>query len=323
MQALTHPYLLAVLAAGLGALLAWLATGTLRRDRSEARAGLLALCGMRWRDFAHVVEDLLRDRGYAGNNEERLPGDGGFDLMMTRGRSQYLIVCKNGAAHRVSAASVRDLASLVEHQGAEGAVLATTGSVDAEAKSVALNRRVELMHGQDFWRQVKPWTPHELRVEAETGAAKQVRQRGAISAGVALVAGVLVALLAPRPEASLVAPAPAPVVRAAPTAVETVVAGSAAPEPAARLSESELAMRRTNAALEVRGNPTVQQAIWSTQSTLVVTLRSTVTTIPDSLLDQLCAPLVQFEELRYSRLQVESPAKQSSGAPMVRWRQCR
>lgn len=317
MQALTHPYVLAVLAGGVTALLAWLATLPLRPERSEARAGLRALCGMRWQEYSHVVEDLLRERGYAGNDEERLPGQGGFDLVMMRGRSQYLVVCKNGSAHRVTAAQIRELSSLVEMQGAEGAVLATTGAIEPEARALALNRRVEVLQGDELWRLAKPFTPHELRTEAEDEARRRTGHRIFFTALAALLVAVLVAVFAPTPDPSAeIVPAPA---RARPATARVAPEAAAEAEP----SEEELERRRAQAVLEMRGLPAVQNAVWSTQSTINVTLRDTITTIPDSLLDQLCMPVLQFEELRYTRLQVESPVAQPSGAPTVRWRQCR
>ena len=93
--------------------------------------------------------------------------------------------------------------------------------------------------------------------------------------------------------------------------------------PDASLTEDQLAARRASAALELRGNPTVQNAIWATKSTLVVTLHQAGVAVPDSMFDEACRVLVQYEELRYTRVQVESPALDPASTPNVRWRQCR
>ena len=96
-----NPTLLAI-AAALGAgLIASFVFGLWRSGRTEVAAGLHALCGVKWRDYAHLVEDVLRDRGFNRGDDERRPGEGGFDLMMTRGSSRYLIECKNGAAQQM------------------------------------------------------------------------------------------------------------------------------------------------------------------------------------------------------------------------------
>jgi restriction system protein len=333
----SNPLLVGLLAALVAGVVASFAAGLWRGGRNETAAGIHALCGMKWREYSHLVEDLLRERGFARSGEERRPGDGGFDLLMTRGSSRYLVECKNGAAHRVTEQAVRDLASLVELQGAEGAVLATTGHVDAGAYTVAANRRVELLAGNDLWRQIKPWVPHDLRAEAEARARGGFTRSLGITLAVAIAAGALVALLmpavAPVGAPAVVAPGPAaPASReaAAPAAAEPPAAAPVAapaeapialPDPT--LSEDQLAARRAQAAMEARGNPAVQNVVWSTKSTMVVSLRQPGTEITDALFDEVCRILVQFEEMRYTRLQIESPAQDPNAAPTVRWRQCR
>jgi restriction system protein len=323
--------LLAALIAGLGASFA---LGLWRGGRNETSAGLQALCGMKWREYSHLIEDLLRERGFARGADDRRPGEGGFDLLMTRGTSRYLVECKNGAAHRVTEQSVRDLAALVEMQGAEGAVLATTGEVDAAACVTAANRRVELIAGPNLWRQVKPWVPHDLKLEVEASARGGLAKGIAISLACAALAGFATVALWPRPVtdtapvAAAAAPPPAPAVTptadpsaAAPPPAAAPRAPAALPDP--NLTEEELASRRAMAAMETRSNPAVLNAVWSTKSTMVATLRQPGAEITDALFEHICGVLVQFEELRYTRLQIESPAVDPKAPATVRFKQCR
>lgn len=312
------------------------ALGLWRRGRTEADAGIHALCGFKWRDYAHLIEDLLRERGFNRSSDERRPGDGGFDLMMTRGSSRYLVDCKNGAAHRVTDQAIRELASMIELQGAEGAVLATTGQVDPSALQLAANSRIEVLAGADLWRQVKLWVPHELRDDAESRARTGFTKRLVLTAVFAISAGLIAAAVLPSvdevalPPAAATAPAlpAAPVATLPalatqpPTVVPTPDAVTPMAMPDASLTEEELSARRVSAALEVRGNPVVKNAVWSTKSTLVVSLHQPGAEIPDSLFDEVCRILVQHEELRYIRLQIESPAIEPEAAATVRWRQC-
>jgi restriction system protein len=340
METLLHPLLLGLLVALLAGGAAAYFLGFRRHSTLEADAGVRSLCAMKWRDYAHLIEDLLRERGFVRTGEERRPGEDGFDLLMARGSSRYLVECKNSAAHSVTAQVVRDLAAVVDLQGVEGAVLATTGTVDAAALELAANRRVEILTGAELWRQVKPWVPHDLLEEAQAHARAGDRRKLIISSAVALVAGIVVAL-----SASMLAPEPASapasagaaasvVVAPAPSATPaTSAAGMPAKMPDASLTEAALASRRASAALEVRGNPLVQHAVWSTKSTMVVTLHQPGAQIPDSLFDEVCRILVQYEELRYSRVQMESPpapaaateteaSQPSSSSATVRWKSC-
>lgn len=72
------------------------------------------------------------------------------------------------------------------------------------------------------------------------------------------------------------------------------------------------------AAARVADLPQATQALWSTQSTLVISMVSG-DGIDSGVVNDACAVLVEYEELRFTRLQLEPPP--GSNAP-VRWRQC-
>ena len=325
---LSQPFLLALLAALVVGSLVSFGLGLWKSGKHQAAAGMTALCGLKWRDFAHLIEDILQERGFTRANEERSPGDGGFDLLMTRGSSRYLVQCKNGAAHRVNEQVVRDLAAQVELKGAEGAVLATSGLVEPAAMQLAANRRIEILSDADLWRQVRHFMPHDLRVEVESRSRIEILKRVGMTAVAAVIAGVATAALIPPPGRSVD-------VVAAPTAVAPAVSPAPAQAPIASappelrpeidtsLTEEQLAARRSATAMEVRNNPTIANAVWSTKSTLVVSLRQSGAEIPEVLFDEICRIVVQNEEQRYSRLQIESPAAEEGKAATVRWRQCR
>jgi hypothetical protein len=86
----------------------------------------------------------------------------------------------------------------------------------------------------------------------------------------------------------------------------------------ARLTDEQRAQRRLMAAARVADLPQATHALWSTQSTLVISLVSG-DGIDSGIVNDACAILVEYEELRYSRLQLEPPA--GANVP-VRWRQC-
>jgi hypothetical protein len=88
-----------------------------------------------------------------------------------------------------------------------------------------------------------------------------------------------------------------------------------------QMSEEQLEERRQEAAklaATVRG---IETAEWSTKSTLVLRLLSERLEEPDVVTSEACEQLVRFEELRYTRLQLEPAAVQEN--PRIRWRQCR
>jgi restriction system protein len=91
-------------------------------------------------------------------------------------------------------------------------------------------------------------------------------------------------------------------------------------EEVAKLTDAERNQRRLDAATRIAENKQVESAVWSTQSTL--TIRMTRTDgVDDALVSSACAVLADYEEIRYSRLQLEAPAGAAVPTP-VRWRVC-
>ncbi|WP_158637186.1 hypothetical protein [Arenimonas daejeonensis] len=72
------------------------------------------------------------------------------------------------------------------------------------------------------------------------------------------------------------------------------------------------------AASRVASLEAANNAIWSTQSTLVIRMNSG-DGIDLGIVNDACAILTEYEELRYTRLQLEPPSNED--VP-VRWRQC-
>ena len=318
-------YLIAVLVTIAVGLLASTFFGVWQRGKAEARAGTEAMCSFKWRDYAHLVEDILIERGFRRAGGERRPGDGGFDLMMERGNAKYIVSCKNGATHEVNEKEVANLATVMQMNGAEGAVLATTGTADAGALRMAAHRRIEILAGEDLWKQARPWLPHDVREDVQDEARAELKKLGIFSTGLGVAAGALALFLVPMlQQAALDREAE----RAAAEPAEQVEefenddreAGGLPLPP--DLTEDEAIARRAQAAMDLRGVPNVLNATWSTRSTLVVTLKAG-TAHSVNLPQQLCERILQFEELRYTRMQIETPGEDTDAPPAVRWRQCR
>lgn len=305
--------------------------GAYRTERDEARAGIALLCAMRWNEFSRLISEMLKDRGMQPANTERTPGQDGFDLLFTRGKARYLVLCKNGATQGIGATAVGQLHTLTQMQDADGAIIASCAPADPAAQKLARERRIELIAGQELWAHVKPWVAHDQRTDAEA-AASAIKRRSFLTATLlALVAGILtwiaVAALAPDP-----APVSTPETAATPSATPVrpvekaspAAAPAATPLPDAKLTEEQLASRRATTVMEVRGLTRVSTAIWSTRSTFQITLHDGINDADlTALVDDICRSLLQYEELRFTRLQIEVPTGNTEQPLQVRWRQCR
>ena len=333
---LISPLALALIALVTVGLLAVVASGALKRHDLEARFGLAALCGMKWQEFAHLITAFLGERGLLPSPRERKYGDGGFDLLLERGTSSYLVICKNANKQEVSRQTIVDLQKSMQHNEAEGAVVTACGPADAMTMDLARSRGIEVIAGAALWRQVRHLLPYDVRDDAEAAAKRESQRRLALSGAVALLAAVLTWLLvawltaAPTPQAPpasgpTAAPTPAVApVNAPPPAAATPAAPAAPLFPDPTLTEAQLETRRATAAMEVRSIPGIGDAAWSTKSTLAISLPAGTDTIPDTLIADICRILLQYEEQRFTRLQLDVAAESPDApAAAVRWHQCR
>jgi hypothetical protein len=76
--------------------------------------------------------------------------------------------------------------------------------------------------------------------------------------------------------------------------------------------------RRAEAAKQVSSMVQLSSAGWQSESTLQLSLKQS-DGADKGLVEEVCRILTQFEELRYTRIQLDPPA--NSNLP-VRWRQC-
>ena len=350
--------LVAAVVAALGAFLVshwWF--GVHRRRKAETTAGISALAGMKWRECAGLVLQALGEKGYVEAPSSRQPGDGGTEFLLVKGDERCLLGYKHGTAYRLGEANVRDFANAVQLQGATSGVLVTLGSAEGFARDLARRYGVDLIDGRSLWPQVEPFAPAALIEDIRAHAARQISHGQRIGAIASLALGLVVfglgsamqpaetpapVLSAPAtpppasgttatpapapatgaPAAAQVPPAPEPAAPAAPQFQdEASRAANAALEElkeVAKLTDEERTQRRLVAASRVADLETANNAIWSTQSTLVISMVSG-DGIDKGIVNDACAILTEYEELRYSRLQLEPPAGEN--VP-VRWRQC-
>ena len=110
--------------------------GGLRRRR--ARRTLAGLRALHPAEFESEVGRWLRREGWAVEHRGGT-GDGGIDLVATRGRETLAVQCKRYAeSAAVSAAQVRDLYGAAVASGSTRAVLMTTGRVSRAAAAWSL-----------------------------------------------------------------------------------------------------------------------------------------------------------------------------------------
>ena len=313
--------------------------GVHRRRRAETAAGIRALAGMKWRECAGLVLQALAEKGYVEMSASRQPGDGGTEFLLSKNDERCLLGYKHGTAYRLGEANVRDFANAVQLLGATSGILVTLGTAEGSAREIARRYDVDLIDGSTLWPQVEPFSSPDLVEGIRNEAANEIRrgQRMGVVGSLLLGAVVFGVTAFSQPDAPSEAP---PTVAAAPATQAQAGAETPVPAPGetgfqdaasiaadkamkaleevAKLTDEQRAERRRAAAARIADLDQANNAIWSTASTLVISLVSG-DSIDRGIVNDACAVLVDYEELRYSRLQLEPPS--GSEVP-VRWRQC-
>lgn len=148
---ITTPFLIiaAPWAAGL-VFLVWLFTLPQKLQRRAILAASKDIEGVRsltWRDFELLVGEYYRQNGFAVEERGGPSPDGGVDLVLRRGGRVTLVQCKHWKKSQVGVKEVRELCGLIKHEGAQDAVLVTSGTFTKDARDFAAANRVLLVDG--------------------------------------------------------------------------------------------------------------------------------------------------------------------------------
>ncbi|ALN58342.1 hypothetical protein GLE_2994 [Lysobacter enzymogenes] len=314
-----------------------------RRHRTEVATGIAGLAKMRWREFARLIVEALRERGFEAESvEESLARGTQAELRLVRAGKPWLLSCKLGDGdYKVPAATVAELADAVRFHGAAGGLLVTTGRFDTHSERVADG--LDLYSGESLWELVEPQLPASTRHEIIAAAQKRSIQTivGAWGAAIALalIAGFAVPALLPAPtpatdgaprgdeaaandsgkdpagDDTTAAPAATP-----PAAVPAPPTPASAPQAAAPVpsaSSGDADADRAEVIRTVGALSGTERAAWSTASNLLI-YRHTDAQKPD--VDAICQVLERYPELRSSRVQLQPPPGSDS---RVRFFQCK
>lgn len=315
--------------AGLAVTTLWF--GLARRRQVEAELGVQALAGLKWREGIAVVLDALRREGYEVDESASVAGT---ETLLLKGDERVLLDYKHGTSYCLGSTTVNEFFATLRMRGAHRGILATLGSLEP-GTAAAAGPSVHLLDGPHLWARVRGHLPEamldSIQREAVNGTRRGLWAGAAASlvlAGVAFMAveRLPTALAAPGTGSSTGAIAPSNPMppQASPTAptndlaLQRLNATAAAMAEVAKLSPEQLARRRADAARQVSGLPQVDGAAWSAQRTLLLVLNRTDGK-DEALIAEACRILLQHEEMRYTRIQLNPPADSPQA---VRWRLC-
>lgn len=303
--------LLCALIVGVGATLYFWGV---RRRHDESAAGVLTLSAMRWREFAGLVADMMLRRGYSAVEQHPLGSSDQSDIVLQRDGVLCVVSCKHGSAYRLGGSAVDELANSVRLNGAGEGIMVTPGTFAPEALQRARQQRIELIDGHKLWPEIAPLVPEPLRKQVEAAAAARAKRSIGFGWLASIAFGAAAALLLPgRGDEASTTPSVATATPADSSAAKAAPASSAGS--AAAPTQQQTEQRRRDAASAIAALPSVERAVWSTQSTLALD----VSNDRADLWGSICGIIDRYEELRSTRVQINPPP--GSDAP-VRFKQC-
>ena len=126
-----------------------------RRRLLDAQSGLPSIRDLSWQEFEHLVGEAYRRQGYVVQETGSAAGDGGIDVLLTKGDERVLVQCKQWRTRRVGVKPVRELFGVVTSESATRGILVTCGSFTRGAQLFAEGKPLVLVEGPELWQLVK------------------------------------------------------------------------------------------------------------------------------------------------------------------------
>jgi len=317
MPAWLFGFAIAVLVGAAATAYLWL----IRRRDDETAAGLLALAGMRWRDFSRLVLEAMELRGLAripSAHEENQEHSSSF-MLGGEGKRQ-LLACKHGSAYRIGSAAVDEFASEIRLRGTQGGILVTEGVLDKDGLEKADKHNIEIIDGPRLWPTVKPMVEGKLQRRIVGNASARARRHIAIAWLGSVTLGLAVALVFPsvlNPTNDSIA---TPVAIAASTppstaAVQPAAGATTAATTLVEATEADSEKHRAEVSRKLARIPGISRGVWISRSTLAV---DRIVAEQDAW-SLVCGQLYAYPDLVLTRVQMNPPPGSDE---QVRWRQC-
>lgn len=154
---------------------------------SYREAALAEIDALRFGTFVGLVRRAMAAEGFETGCNLGANAQAAYEFDARRDGSRYLVSCKLGASTRVTARSLLALDQDALAVAADGAYVVTTGTVEAGARALARDLRIQLLDGADFWRTVRG----ALSEEQQRAIKRRLRTRFVSHARRGLIVGML------------------------------------------------------------------------------------------------------------------------------------
>jgi restriction system protein len=106
-----------------------------------------SLRALPWPEFARLVGEAFRQKGFRVEERSGADTDGNVDLILRRGGAVTVVQCNRWRELRVGVEPIRELYGAMTDEDASGALFITSGRFTAEAAAFAQTKPIGLIDG--------------------------------------------------------------------------------------------------------------------------------------------------------------------------------
>ncbi len=121
-----------------------------KRRLLDSQENLNSIRSLSWREFEELLGEAYRRQGYIVQENSGAGPDGGIDLIIGKGRSTFLVQCKQWKATKVNVSVVREMFGLMVAHQASGVIIVSSGMFTQEAKNFAEGKPIDLVDGEQL-----------------------------------------------------------------------------------------------------------------------------------------------------------------------------
>jgi len=139
------------------------------------QSDLESIRALSWLQFEYLVGEAFRRQGYVVEERGGSTPDGGVDLDLWKSGKKTVVQCKRWKSKQVGVNIVRELYGVMTSEGADEAVVVSSGDYTKEARKFANSKPIRLIDGKQLFSMIRavqapaPITHHSSRI---TGAPK-------------------------------------------------------------------------------------------------------------------------------------------------------
>lgn len=147
--------------------------GAKRGRLVDEQQSLETLRATPWKDFEYLVAEAYRRRGFNVDYSLGKGGDGGVDLVLRKDGRKSLVQCKQWKVFSVGRPVLQQMFGIMTAEGADEAIIVTSGRFTDEARAFASGKPIQLLDGPNLLELVRSvQARREVALNEETKPAQ-------------------------------------------------------------------------------------------------------------------------------------------------------